>query len=45
MVLINLYRKKALNTKSAYKQNKKEAFIGTSDKIEEFGVKVNIFLK
>lgn len=45
MVLSTLCRKEALNAKSAHKQNEKEAFMRTSDKVEEFRVKAKVFLK
>lgn len=45
MVLITLCRKKALDPKFAHKQNEKEVFMRTSDKVEKFGVKAKIFLK
>lgn len=45
MVLITLCRKKALDTKFAHKQNEKEVFVRTFDKVEKFGVKAKVFLK
>lgn len=38
-------RRKALNTKSAHKQNEKEASIGTPDRREVFKVKAKVFLQ